>query len=146
MWTVTIVSSERVIPEDIYVNSTSHSSQPARNTEGANTMFSDSIVFRRWETANGDDCITFKTNSTNMLIEDSDFHGGNGIAIVSIGQYFGRFETVENIVVRNVTMYGSKFATHIKTWTGEQNEWPPNGDGGGIGCGSCPGTAICYSC
>lgn len=134
MWTVTIVSSERVVLEDIYVNATSHSSQPARNTDGANTMFSDTITFRRWEVDNGDDCIAFKANSTNMLVEDSVLHGGNGIAVGSIGQYFGRFETVENIVVRNVTMYGSKFATRIKTWTGEQNEWPPNGGGGGVGC------------
>lgn len=134
MWTVTIVSSARVVLEDIYVNSTSHSSQPARNTDGANTLFSDSITFRRWEIDNGDDCIAFKANSTNMLVEDSILHGGNGIAVGSVGQYYGRFETVENIVVRNVTMYGSKFATRIKTWTGEQNEWPPNGGGGGLGC------------
>lgn len=134
MWTVTIVSSARVVLEDIYVNSTSHSSQPARNTDGANTLFSDSITFRRWEIDNGDDCVAFKANSTNMLVEDSVLHGGNGIAVGSVSQYYGGFETVENIVVRNVTMYGSKFATRIKTWTGEQNEWPPNGGGGGLGC------------
>lgn len=138
MWTVTIVCSERVVLEDIYVNSTSHSNQPARNTDGANTMFSDSIIFRRWEIDNGDDCIAFKANSTNMLVEDSILHGGNGIAVGSVGQYFGRFETVENIFVRNVTMYGSKFATRIKTWTGEQNDWPPNGGGGGLGCEQYP--------
>lgn len=145
MWTVTIVSSQRVVLEDIYVNSTSHSNQPARNTDGANTMFSDSITFRRWEIDNGDDCIAFKANSTNMLVEDSILHGGNGIAVGSIGQYFGRFETVEDIVVRNVTMHGSKFATRIKTWTGEQNEWPPNGGGGGLGCELCPEAVTYYS-
>lgn len=145
MWTVTIVSSQRVVLEDIYVNSTSHSNQPARNTDGANTMFSDSITFRRWEIDNGDDCIAFKANSTNMLVEDSILHGGNGIAVGSIGQYSGRFETVENIVVRNLTMHGSKFATRIKTWTGEQNEWPPNGGGGGLGCELCPEAVTYYS-
>lgn len=134
MWTVTIVSSKHVVLEDIYINATSHSNQPARNTDGANTMFSDSITFRRWEIDNGDDCIAFKANSTNMLVEDSVLHGGNGIAVGSVGQYYGRFEIAENIVVRNVTMHGSKFATRIKTWTGEQNQWPPNGGGGGIGC------------
>lgn len=133
MWTVTIVSSKDVLLENIYVNATSHSSQPARNTDGANTMFSDGITLRRWEVDNGDDCIAFKANSTNILVEDSVLHGGNGIAVGSIGQYFDRFETVENIFVRNVTMNGSKFATRIKTWTGEQNDWPPNGGGGGIG-------------
>ncbi|PSN61898.1 polygalacturonase [Corynespora cassiicola Philippines] len=133
MWTVTIVSSKRVLLEDIYINSTSHSSQPARNTDGANTLFSDSIVFRRWEVDNGDDCIAMKANSTNILIEDAIFYRGHGVAIGSIGQYYDRFEIAENIVARNITMYGSKFATRIKTWTGEQNQWPPNGGGGGRG-------------
>ncbi|KAH7397218.1 polygalacturonase [Pyrenochaeta sp. MPI-SDFR-AT-0127] len=133
MWTVTIVSSKRLLLEDIYINSTSHSTQPARNTDGANTLFSDSIIFRRWVIDNGDDCIALKANSTNVLIEDSIFYRGHGVAVGSIGQYDGRFEVVENLVVRNITMYGSKFATRIKTWTGEQNQWPPNGGGGGRG-------------
>lgn len=127
---------KRVLLEDIYVNSTSHSNQPARNTDGANTMFSDSIILRHWEIDNSDDCIAFKANSTNMLVEDLILHGGNGIAVGSICQYSGRFETDENILMRNLTMYGSKFATRIKTWTGEQNQWPPNGGGGGPGCES----------
>lgn len=136
MWTVTIVSSKRVLLEDIYVNSTSQSTQPARNTDGANTLFSDSITFRRWTVDNGDDCIALKANSTNIRIEDSTFYHGHGVAIGSIGQYYDRFEIVENVHVKNMTMYGSKYATRIKTWTGEQNQWPPNGGGGGRGCKS----------
>lgn len=67
MQTVTTVSSKRVVLENIYVKSTCHSNQPVRNTDGANTMFSYLIVFRRWEIENGD-CVAFKANSTNMLI------------------------------------------------------------------------------
>ncbi|KAK1147164.1 hypothetical protein N8T08_001903 [Aspergillus melleus] len=111
MWTVTIVGSSRLLLEDIHVHAASDSRQPARNTDGANTMFSDSITFRRWTVQNGDDCIAAKANSTNILIEDTVFHKGQGVAIGSIGQYMGRFETVENVT----------------------NDWPPNGGGGGIG-------------
>ncbi|KAL3495803.1 pectin lyase fold/virulence factor [Aspergillus germanicus] len=133
MWTVTIVGSKNVLLEDIYVKAKSSSSKPARNTDGANTLFSDNIVFRRWDIENGDDSIAAKANSTNILIEDCIFRDGQGVAIGSIGQYAGRFEIVENVLVRNVTQYGSNYVGRIKTWTGEQNDWPPNGGGGGIG-------------
>ncbi|KAL2108845.1 hypothetical protein VUR80DRAFT_3318 [Thermomyces stellatus] len=133
MWTMTIVGSNNVLLEDIYVNATSSNSNPARNTDGANTLFSDRITFRRWTIQNGDDCIAAKANSTNILIEDSTFYKGQGVAIGSIGQYFDRFEIVENVTARNIVGYGSRYIGRIKTWTGEQNQWPPNGGGGGIG-------------
>ncbi|KAJ0271389.1 hypothetical protein CBS470a_013150 [Colletotrichum nupharicola] len=108
----------------------------ARNTDGANTMFSDNIHFRRWTVKNGDDCIATKANSTNILIEDVEFHDGQGVAIGSIGQYAGQFETIENVTVRNVLAHGSRYAGRIKTWTGEQLGYPPNGGGAGLGCKS----------
>ncbi|KAF9873799.1 exo-rhamnogalacturonase b [Colletotrichum karsti] len=133
MWTVTITRSKRVLLQDIYVNNTSSNRNPARNTDGANTMFSDDIHFRRWTIQNGDDCIATKANSTNILIEDMEFHDGQGVAIGSIGQYAGNFETIENVTVRNVVAYGSRYAGRIKTWTGEQLGYPPNGGGAGLG-------------
>ncbi|EQB49243.1 hypothetical protein CGLO_11445 [Colletotrichum gloeosporioides Cg-14] len=111
MWTVTITRSARVLLQDIYVNNTSSNRNPARNTDGANTMFSDNIHFRRWTVKNGDDCIATKANSTNILIEDVEFHDGQGVAIGSIGQYAGQFETIENVTLG----------------------YPPNGGGAGLG-------------
>ncbi|KAF4843177.1 Alpha-L-rhamnosidase rgxB [Colletotrichum siamense] len=131
--TVTITRSKRVLLQDIYVNNTSSNRNPARNTDGANTMFSDNIHFRRWTVKNGDDCIATKANSTNILIEDVEFHDGQGVAIGSIGQYAGQFETIENVTVRNVLAHGSRYAGRIKTWTGEQLGYPPNGGGAGLG-------------
>ncbi|KAF3803790.1 Alpha-L-rhamnosidase rgxB [Colletotrichum gloeosporioides] len=132
-WTVTITRSARVLLQDIYVNNTSSNRNPARNTDGANTMFSDNIHFRRWTVKNGDDCIATKANSTNILIEDVEFHDGQGVAIGSIGQYAGHFEIIENVTVRNVLAHGSRYAGRIKTWTGEQLGYPPNGGGAGLG-------------
>ncbi|KAF6833805.1 exo-rhamnogalacturonase b [Colletotrichum musicola] len=117
MWTVTIMHSQRVLLQDIYVNNTSSNRNPARNTDGANTIFSDDIHFRRWTIQNGDDCIACKANSTNILIEDVEFRDGQG-----------------NVTVRNVVAYGSRYAGRIKTWTGEQLGYPPNGGGAGLGC------------
>ncbi|KAH6866076.1 polygalacturonase [Thelonectria olida] len=133
MWTVTIVGSERVLLEDIFVQAKSGNENPARNTDGANTMFSDFITLRGWEVENGDDCIALKANSTNILLEDLTFISGQGVAIGSIGQYDGRYEIVTRVTVRRVKLHKSRYVARIKTWTGEVNQSPPNGGGGGIG-------------
>lgn len=109
-------------------------------------MFSDNIHFRRLTVKNGDDCIATKANSTNILIEDVEFHDGQGVAIGSIGQYAGQFETIENVTVRNVLAHGSRYAGRIKTWTGEQLGYPPNGGGAGLGCKSCLQTIAGWDC
>lgn len=135
MWTMTILRSSSILMEDIYVNSTSHTrGVPARNTDGVDTLFSDNIIFRNWTITNGDDGISLKANSTNILIENSLFLGGPGLALGSIGQYAGQFETIENVVMRNCRYEGLKEPAYAKTWTGVSKGYPPNGGGGGLGC------------
>lgn len=131
---MTIAHSKRVLLSDIYVNSTSLSRAPARNTDGADTIFSDSITFDRWTVDNGDDSISLKANSTNIIIKNSTFYRGLGVAIGSIGQYEGVFETIENVSVSDITMYKARNAAYFKTWTGQHVADPPNGGGGGLGC------------
>lgn len=136
MWTMNIMFSENILLEDIYVNSTSINGYPARNTDGADTMFSKDITFRRWTIDNGDDAISVKSNSTNVVVEDSVFYRGQGIAVGSIGQYPGEFAIIDGFYVRNVTLIRTNYAGYIKTWTGVQLGVPPNGGGGGLGYAS----------
>ncbi len=84
--TVTIMYSERVMPQDIYVNNTSMNKNPARNTDGANTMLSDNITFRRWTVSNGDHCIAVKAIPTTILIEDATLY--NGAQGIGLGQHW----------------------------------------------------------
>jgi len=134
MWTMTVIHSSNVLLQDIYVNSTSHDSEPTQNTDGADILYSDNITMRRWNVDNGDDAISLKGNATNVLIEDSVFRRGQGFALGSIGQYPGFFEVIENVLVRNITCIGTKYAGYVKTWTGVQVNYPPNGGGAGLGC------------
>lgn len=96
-------------------------------------MFSSNITFSNWTVYNGDDSIAFKANSTDISIRDSSFHNGLGIAIGSIGQYFGQFETIEHVRAENVQFFNTLHAFYMKTWTADQNGYPPNGGGGGKG-------------
>jgi galacturan 1,4-alpha-galacturonidase len=133
MWTMTVIHSSDVLLQDIYVNNTSKTGAPTVNTDGklyftifsnksiltrnpgCDTIYANNITFRRWRVDNGDDAISPKANSTNILIEDSEFYRGSGIALGSIGQMDGQFETIENVTCRNITSHNTKNGAYIKT-------------------------------
>ncbi|KAF7934929.1 uncharacterized protein EAE98_002974 [Botrytis deweyae] len=133
MWTMIVFKSSSILLQDIYVNSTSSSGSPSRNTDGADTIYSDDIHFDRWTVVNGDDSIAMKANSTNILITNSTFYNGLGVAIGSIGQYKGVYESIENVTATGIVFYKTLHGGYVKTWTGEQVGYPPNGGGGGLG-------------
>ncbi|KAH9831047.1 glycoside hydrolase family 28 protein [Teratosphaeria destructans] len=116
MWTMTVQFSSHVVLEDIYVDNTYDGGKVSPNTDGVDTLYSDDITFRRWTVHNGDDAISTKANSTNILIEDCTFYRGLGLAFGSIGQYPGVYERIENVTARNITGIGTKYAGYIKTW------------------------------
>ena len=133
MWTMTLIHSENVLLQDIYVNSTNLKGGPDQNTDGADTIYANNITFVRWSVTNGDDSISQKANSTNILAEDCSFFNGGSMAMGSIGQYAGRYETIINVTARNVYCYHTSYAGYAKTWTGITQGYPPNGGGGGTG-------------
>ncbi|KAH0489775.1 hypothetical protein TgHK011_001273 [Trichoderma gracile] len=133
MWTMAITYSRHVELDDIYVNSTSTSQWSTLNTDGCDTIFSDSITFRRWTVSNGDDAIALKMNSSNIAVYDSYFENGQGIAIGSMGQYNGRYEYLENFYAKNITLKNTAHVSYLKTWAGISRGYPPNGGGGGYG-------------
>ncbi|PMD45405.1 glycoside hydrolase family 28 protein [Hyaloscypha variabilis F] len=133
MWTMTVFKSENIFMQDVYINSTSDSGSPARNTDGVDTIYSNNVHFDRMTIINGDDSISTKANSTNILITNSTFINGLGVALGSIGQYDGVYEILENITARDIICENTLHAGYVKTWTGERVGYPPNGGGGGLG-------------
>lgn len=133
MWTMAITYSKGVELDDIYVNSTSTSQWSTLNTDGCDTVYSDSITFRRWFVKNGDDAIALKGNSSNISIYDSEFHDGQGVAIGSMGQYDKKYEYITNFYAKNITLVNTAHVSYLKTWAGISRGYPPNGGGGGIG-------------
>lgn len=130
---MTLINSENVLLQDIYVNSTNLKGGPDQNTDGADTIYANNITFLRWSITNGDDSISMKANSTNMLIQNCTFYNGIGMAMGSIGQYAGRYETIQNVTARDIVAYNTWYAGYAKTWTGITQGYPPNGGGGGTG-------------
>lgn len=49
----------------------------------------------------GDDCIAIKPRSYNVIVQNAECHGGNGMAIGSLGQYL-EDSSAQDIIVDNV--------------------------------------------
>lgn len=128
--TMSIINSKNSIWDNIYVNSETTNRNPARrllycrpldnllrtligNTDGMDTYFSSHLTFSNWEVHNGDDSISFKANSTDMVVKNCKFYRGLGIAFGSIGQYKGQFETIERIKISNIELIRTRMAVCI---------------------------------
>lgn len=72
-----------------------------------------------------------KQNSTNIYVGDSKFYHGTGaIVFGSVGQYPGQITVMENFTARNIYVEKTNYAAYLKTWTGVNKGYPPNGGGG----------------
>lgn len=60
--------------------------------------------------------MSFKPNSTDVLIQNLDCSGSHGVSIGSLGQYPGVYDVVENIFVSNITLRGGGIGARIKVW------------------------------
>lgn len=53
------------------------------------------------------DCVSFKPNSTNILVQNLWCNGSHGISVGSLGQYKGEYDIVQNIYVYNISMHNA---------------------------------------
>ncbi|KAI0317354.1 pectin lyase fold/virulence factor [Amylostereum chailletii] len=132
-WTMVVHSSSNIILQDFYINSTSNSTGTTQNTDGIDTFYTDNLTIRRWTVINGDDAVAPKANTSNLLVQDSHFIDGFSVAIGSIGQYEGVYEFIENVTAERIVCDRCLYVGYVKTWTGLQQGFPPNGGGGGLG-------------
>lgn len=137
MWAMTVARSEKVLLQDIYVNATSadgnRNFRSNVNTDGVDTVYTNNITFLRWTVDNGDDSISMKQNSTNIYISNCTFYNGQALAMGSIGQYPGQIEVIENVTATDVRCVNTGYAGRVKSWTGKNKGFPPNGGGAGKG-------------
>lgn len=135
MWTMTVARSEKMLLQDIYVNNTSEERdfRSNVNTDGVDTVYANNITFLRWTVDNGDDGISMKQNSTNIYIANCSFYNGQALAMGSIGQYPGQIEVIENVTAVDIKCVNTGYAARVKTWTGTEKGYPPNGGGAGLG-------------
>ncbi|KAF2754991.1 polygalacturonase precursor [Pseudovirgaria hyperparasitica] len=130
-WYNLVVNSSDVVFSNITISGGTVNKNPAKNTDGWDTYRSDSIVIQNSNIDNGDDCVSFKPNSTNVIVQNLICNGSHGISVGSLGQYKGETDIVRNIYVYNITMTNSGTAARIKVWPGVSSALSGDLQGGG---------------
>lgn len=147
-WTNIVANSSDVVFTDIAIYAVSHTFSFEKNTDGWDIYRSNNIVIQNSTVTNGDgmltldalnlhrhlqyaDCVSFKPNATNILVQNLSCNGTHGISVGSLGQYPERIDIVENILVRNISMYNSSEGARIKVWPDSFSEKSASLKGGG---------------
>ncbi|PWY83420.1 Exopolygalacturonase X [Aspergillus heteromorphus CBS 117.55] len=130
-----VANSSDVLFDGIDISGYSKSDNEAKNTDGWDTYRSTNIVIQNSVINNGDDCVSFKPNSTEILVQNLHCNGSHGISVGSLGQYEGEVDIVENVYVYNISMFNASDMARIKVWPGGPSALEPDLQGGG-GSGS----------
>jgi len=116
---------------NINLHSIQSSGKQAQNTDGWDTYRSSNVKILNSVAVIGDDCVSFKPNSTFITVENLSCTGSHGISVGSLGQYAGETDIVANVLAKNITMINSSNGARIKAWGGSNN--PNSESGGGTG-------------
>ncbi|PCH35370.1 hypothetical protein WOLCODRAFT_80111 [Wolfiporia cocos MD-104 SS10] len=124
-------TEQREYLREFSINSFSYSSAPAKNTDGWDIYRSSYVTITDSTINNGDDCVSFKPNSTDIIVSNLWCNGSHGISVGSLGQYAGETDIVANVYVKNVTMRYAENGARIKVFGGSPD--PNSTSGGGTG-------------
>ncbi|KAI0405571.1 polygalacturonase [Xylaria palmicola] len=130
-WFNLIANSSDILVSDMVLTAKSSNSNSVKNSDGWDTYRSDHIVIQNSEIDNTDDCVSFKPNSTNIVVQGLRCNGSHGISVGSLGQYIDQYDIVENIYVYNNVMSNASDAARIKVWPGVHSDFQPILSGGG---------------
>lgn len=125
LWALNIMNGTNMSFTNITSNSTAllapYGTNWVQNTDGFNTMDAHNISLTNFYYQGGDDCVAIKPRSYNIYIQNVTCHGGNGIAIGSLGQY-EEDSSVEDVVIKDVKIVSYNKDMHnsayLKTWIG----------------------------
>ncbi|KAF7294697.1 Protein kinase domain-containing protein [Mycena indigotica] len=117
-WFNLVNEGKNVTYTKINIQASSNSSHRIANTDGWDIYRSDQVVIKDSIINNGDDCVSFKPNSTNILVSNLNCNGSHGISVGSLGQFAGMFDIVENVTAINVKMSNAQNGARIKCWAG----------------------------
>jgi polygalacturonase len=95
---------------------------PADHPSSWDIYRSSNVAITNSYIVNGDDCVSFKPNTTNTLVENLYCQGSHGISVGSLGQYAGTEDIVANIFVNNITMVNAENGARIKAFGGSSSK------------------------
>ncbi|KAL2813358.1 Exopolygalacturonase X-2 [Aspergillus granulosus] len=135
-WHNLIANSSDLLISDMDIFSRSFSDAWASNLDGWDTFRSDNVVIQNSNINHDDDCVSFKPNSTNIIVQGLHCNGSHGISVGSLGNYPYQYDIVSDLYIYNNTMANTTTAARLKVWPGAEaikKGNPPWVGGGGAG-------------
>ncbi|CAG8321155.1 unnamed protein product [Penicillium nalgiovense] len=130
-WYQFVANSSNILFDGINISGYSSSENTAKNTDGWDLYRSTNVVIQNSVINNGDDCVSFKPNVTDILVQNLHCNGSHGISVGSLGQYPGEVDIVQDVLVYNVSMFNASDAARIKVWPGAPAAMSTDLQGGG---------------
>ncbi|KAI0902551.1 glycoside hydrolase family 28 protein [Annulohypoxylon nitens] len=130
-WFNIIANSSDIIISNMDLRAESFKGTKIANSDGWDTYKSDRVVIQDSFIHNSDDCVSFKPNSTNVVIQNLECIGSHGISIGSIGQYPNETDIIENLYIYNISMTNASDFARIKVWPGIETNFQTHLAGGG---------------
>ncbi|OTB07966.1 glycoside hydrolase family 28 protein [Hypoxylon sp. CI-4A] len=131
-WFNIIANSSDIIISNMDLRAESLNGTKIANSDGWDTYRSDNVIIQDSFIHNTDeDCVSFKPNSTNVVIQNLECIGSHGISIGSIGQYPNETDIIENLYVYNISMTNASDFARIKVWPGINTNFQTHLTGGG---------------
>ncbi|KAI0180209.1 glycoside hydrolase family 28 protein [Hypoxylon sp. FL1284] len=130
-WFNIIANSSDIIISDMNLRAESLNNVKISNSDGWDTYRSDRVVIQDSVINNTDDCVAFKPNSTNVVVQNLQCVGSHGISIGSLGQYENETDIVESLYIYNISMTNASDFARIKVWPGVQTDFETHLKGGG---------------
>ncbi|CAL1699407.1 unnamed protein product [Somion occarium] len=130
-WVRFVYQSTNITYKNINISTVSYSSSPTANSDGWDIYRSSFVTIQDSTVNNDDDCVSFKPNSTNILVNNMHCNGSHGISVGSLGQYAGETDIVANVSVKDIVMNNAQNGARIKVFGGSPN--PNSTAGGGTG-------------
>jgi polygalacturonase len=93
----------------VVANSRVTASSSSPNTDGVEPMWSSDVHVYNMNISNGDDCITVKSGSRDVLIENVSCTHSHGITIGSVW-----YDDVTNVTYRNIDLFDTEKGPRIK--------------------------------
>ncbi|KAM7182914.1 exopolygalacturonase [Rhypophila sp. PSN 637] len=126
-----VANASNVVFNNIDIGGGSRNENKAANSDGWDTYRSKDITIMNSVVDNGDDCVSLKPNSTNILLQSLTCTGSHGISIGSLGQYPSQYDIISSIHVSNITMINSTNGARIKVWQDIPSSMSQDLQGGG---------------
>ncbi|CAH0050681.1 unnamed protein product [Clonostachys solani] len=130
-WFNIIANSSDVIISDMHLEAKSENDVKIANSDGWDTYRSERIVIQDSIIDNTDDCVSFKPNSTDIVVQNLICDGSHGISIGSLGQYRNITDIVEDLHIFNISMSNASDGARIKVWPGIETDFQSDLNGGG---------------